>query len=116
MTLAITLKILGIELKLPLRMNWLRGNTSDAQAWKSTFNGQICGVLMSSDWNAAVDAVPQTDLAAVGGKDALVAMVVKIFKPDIITPDSPDGKPDALSVALDFATAPAVVTGIIAAK
>lgn len=114
--LSVTLRILGIDLKLPLRMNWLRGNTSDAQVWKSTFNGQICGVLNKSDWQAAIDGVPQADLTTVGGKDALVALVNKMFKPDIVTPESANAKPDALSVALDFATGPATIVGMTAVK
>jgi len=80
----------------------LLGTTADKETWKSTTAGQVCGVITKDDLVKALDAVPEEQLASLGGKTVVLGLLNKLLKADIVTPKSSDGKPDAVSVSLDF--------------
>lgn len=82
---------LGLATGMLISQAKVTGSTTDALTWKSTNSGQICGYILASDFNVA-------------GPGQLV-------KCDIVSPNSPDGLPDACSIALDFETGPGQITG-----
>ena len=109
----LTLPIVGIELKLRISRAQLKGDQSDATAWKTTKNGMLCGVLSEDDLNAAIDAVPDSALASTGfDKATIKGLLPTILKSDIDTDG--DGTNDAMSVALSLETFAASVTGFTA--
>lgn len=111
----LNLPVVGINLKLRISRAQLKGDQSDATAWKSTKNGMLCGVLSEDDLNAAIDAVPDEALASTGiDKATIKGLLPTILKSDIDTDG--DGTPDAMSVALSLETFAASVTGFTAAK
>lgn len=98
----LNLPVVGINLALTISQAQLLGTTADKDTWKSTTAGQVCGVITKDDLVKALDAVPEEQLASLGGKSVVLGLLNKLLKADIVTPKSPDGKPDAVSVSLDF--------------
>ncbi len=111
----LNLPVVGINLKLRISRAQLKGDQSDATAWKTTKSGMLCGVLSEDDLNAAIDAVPDEALASTGfDKATIKGLLPTILKSDIDTDG--DGTNDAMSVALSLETFAASVTGFTAAK
>jgi len=98
----LNLPVVGINLALTISQAQLLGTTADKETWKSTTAGQVCGVITKDDLVKALDAVPEEQLASLGGKTVVLGLLNKLLKADIVTPKSSDGKPDAVSVSLDF--------------
>jgi len=106
---ALNIPLAGINLKLTISQARLNGKVANDKEWVTTKTGQVCGVIGKKDLEAAIDAVPPELLAQIGDKETVKGLVNSILKPDIDTDD--DDKPDAISVALDFETVKAQVTG-----
>ena len=100
----------GLEIKIKITQASVSGTVTDAQEWKSTKDGQICGVITKEDLEAALDAVPEETLKDIGGKAAVQNILNNLLTPDIDTDG--DDEADAISVALDFETIPANVVGL----
>lgn len=77
--------------KILINQAKLSGTVQDAVTWKSTSAGRICGYVLVADLQSAAQP--------------------SLVKCDIISANSPDGLPDACSIALDFETAPGQITG-----
>lgn len=110
--LPVTLPIFGMALALHISKPSLQGATSGVATWETTKSGMVCGYVTWDDLSAAVDAIPTAALAKIGGPAAIKSQLLWVFKPDI--PSTPGGPKDAISVALDFETIPAHVTGLAA--
>ena len=102
--------VVGMNLNLKITQASMLGTTTDATTWKDTKSGMICGVISKDDLNAAIDAIPADVLSQIGDAATVKSLVAGILKPDIAL--TPGGPKDALSVAIDFETIPAVVTGM----
>lgn len=102
--------VVGMNLNLKITQASMLGTTTDATTWKDTKSGMICGVISKDDLNAAIDAIPADVLAQIGDAATVKSLVAGILKPDIAL--TPGGPKDALSVAIDFETIPANVTGM----
>ena len=102
--------VVGMNLNLKITQASLQGTTADMTNWKGTTSGMVCGVISKDDLNAAIDAIPPDVLAQIGDAATVKSLVAGILKPDIAL--TPGGPKDALSVAIDFETIPANVTGM----
>lgn len=100
----------GIEIQIKITQASVTGDVTDAKEWKTTKNGQICGVITKEDLDAAVDAIPEETLKDLGGKATVQNLLNSLLAPDIDTDG--DDEADAISVALDFETIPGNVVGL----
>lgn len=106
----LNLDITGIQLKLRISKAQLSGKQTDDKAWKTTTGGMLCGVITEEDLDAAVDKVPDEELAKLGfDKATIKGILAGLLKSDIDTDG--DGKADAKSVGLGLETFQADVTG-----
>lgn len=113
-TFALSIPITGIVLDLKISKAQVTADVTDDGAWKSSKNGQICGVIAKSDLEAAIEALPEDLLAQIGGKTAALQLINGLLAPDIDLDD--DGAKDAISVAIGFESVSGQITGITAAK
>lgn len=110
----LTLPIQGIVLDLKISMAQVTADVTDDTAWKTSKNGQICGVIAKKDLEAAIEALPEDLLAQIGGKAAALQLINGLLAPDIDTDD--DGAKDAISVAIGFESVSGQITGITPAE
>ena len=109
----LTLPVAGIVLKLHISRATLTGTADTKDAWKTTKEGMLCGVIIKEDLDKAIDDVPDAVIEQSGfDKATLKTIVGSLLKADIDT--DADGENDAISVALGLETAAAVVTGFTA--
>lgn len=113
-TFGLTLPIQGIVLDLKISKAQVTADVTDDSAWKSSKNGQICGVIAKKDLEAAIEALPEDLLAQIGGKAAALQLINGLLAPDIDLDD--DGAKDAISVAIGFESVSGQITGITPAE
>ncbi len=90
----------------------IEGKVAASDAWTSTFDGRICGVMTVVDFDKALASIPNEAWAQIGlDKDAIKTIIKAFLNPDIDL--NGDGVPDALSVALRFKSVKGQIVGVI---
>lgn len=102
--------LFGFEVEMKVAMARVLGTVTDGNAWKSSTDGQICGVVTKTDLETAIEALPDEVLAQIGGKTAALQLINGLLAPDIDLND--DGAKDAISVALGFESVPGQIVGL----
>lgn len=88
----------------------LSADVTDAIAWTATTHGGLCGCVTEADMETAVDSFTDEFLRSYGGKAAVKKLMPTLFKMDVDS--NGDGKVDAKSISLDFASVSATVVGV----
>jgi hypothetical protein len=104
------LGLAGIGFKVPVKGATLTADVSGKTGWKTLTNGQLCGVVLKEDLEAAVDKVPDAELQPVGGKAGVKTLLNTLVIPDVDT--TGDGKNDGISAALTLTGISAAVAGL----
>ncbi len=110
----IPIPITNFKLEIPFVRARIEASVTDDTAWKSTKDGRLCGAIPQKSLHEALEKLPDKDLAALGGKDAVKGILDGLLKPDIDLDG--DGTPEAISAGFAFETIGAEVVGITPEK
>ena len=94
------LPLLSIGLEFPLSNLSLQGQVVGPNGWQSTSSGRLCGVVKKADIMAAIDKIPDAELAALGGKDVVKQIIAGVMKADIDLDG--DGTKESVSALIAF--------------
>lgn len=113
---AITLPIPNMALTLKINQATLQGTAAGDKTWDGTSKGLICGVIGKKDIVDAINAVPDEQIAklGIGDKATLIGLISTLLKPDIDVDG--DGTPESASVAIQWESITAMLTGMTPAK
>ena len=107
------LGLAGIGFKVKVTAATLSAQVSDANGWKTLTKGQLCGVVLKKDLEAAIDKVPDAELQPVGGKATVKSLLNTLVTPDIDTDG--DNVNDGISAALSVSGVGAQISGLVVA-
>lgn len=111
---AFSLPITDIILTLKISQAKLQGEVAGTTKWEGTKKGLICGAVVKKDIEAAIDAVPDEQLAKLMDKATLKGLLATLLVPDIDVDG--DGTKEAVSVAIKFETVGGQITGMTPPK
>ncbi len=109
-----TLPISTFALTLKITQAQLEGDVSGTTGWDATKKGKICGALAKKDIEEAINALPEEQLAALGGKAAVASLIGSLLKTDIDADG--DGTKESASVAILWESVKGSITGMTPAK
>ncbi|MBM4346475.1 MAG: hypothetical protein FJ100_24125, partial [Deltaproteobacteria bacterium] len=83
-------------------------------SWDTTKKGLICGALAKKDMEAAIDAAPEEQFAALGGKATAKGLIGSMIKTDMDADG--DGTKESASVAIQWESVKGTITGLTPPK
>ena len=107
------LGLAGIGFNVKVTAATLSADVTDDSGWKTMKNGQLCGVVLKKDLEAAIDKVPDAEFAPVGGKATVKSLLNTLVIPDIDTDG--DQVNDGISAALTVTGVGAKISGLVSA-
>ena len=105
----LTLSVGSSPLTITISKVAIEGQVSTATQWQTTKNGVLCGAVTETDLMAAIDATPDEAFASIGGKTQAKSLIGMLLKKDVAINSA---LPNAYSMALNFETKSAVITGV----
>lgn len=112
----LNLPLQGIVLSLSISQATAEATVTADPTWSASKDGLICGVITKDALGKAIDALPEESIASLGlgTKDQVKAMIGGFLKTDMDVDG--DGTKDAYSVAIQWESVKAAITGLTPAK